>query len=154
MMKGRAEAARLARAFSDRNNNQPPQPGIYPDYEAPVVVVGEDGQREMRNMRWGMPTSKQVLFKAATDRADKLRAKGTEFDFNGQPLPGAVHLLRRAGPGPRENPEQHLVRVRRRAAAGVLRRHLDAACLRADEEQGLGGDPRPRDSSPPSPPSR
>jgi putative SOS response-associated peptidase YedK len=32
-------------------------------------------------MRWGMPTSKQALFKAATGRADKLRAKGTEFDF-------------------------------------------------------------------------
>ena len=32
-------------------------------------------------MRWGMPTSKQALFKAATERADKLRAKGTEFDF-------------------------------------------------------------------------
>jgi putative SOS response-associated peptidase YedK len=80
MMKSRAEAAALARAF-DQNNNQPPHSGIYPDTEAPVVVVGEDGQRQMRNMRWGMPSSKQALFKAATQRADKLRAKGTEFDF-------------------------------------------------------------------------
>ena len=36
----------------------------------------------MRDLRWGMPTSKKVLLDAATKRADKLRAKGTEFDFN------------------------------------------------------------------------
>lgn len=82
MMKSRAEAARIARAMSDRNNNQPPQPGIYPDGEAPVIVVGETGEREMRNMRWGMPSSKKALMEAATNRATKLRAKGTEFDFD------------------------------------------------------------------------
>src|ERR1700761_6856585 len=80
-MKSRAEAAKLAKAFRDRNNNQPPSPGIYPDYLAPVVVAGEDGQREMRDMRWGMPTSKQALFEAAKKRADGLAKKGTEFDF-------------------------------------------------------------------------
>lgn len=82
MMETRAEAARIARAIVDRNNNQPSQPGIYPDYEAPVIVVGDDGQREMRNMRWGMPSSKKALFDAATKRADTLRKKGTEFDFD------------------------------------------------------------------------
>lgn len=81
MMEARAEAARVARALIDRNNNQPPQPGIYPDYEAPVIIVGEDGQREMRNMRWGMPSSKRALLDAANKRADALRKKGTEFDF-------------------------------------------------------------------------
>jgi hypothetical protein len=81
IMEARAEVARLARAMHDRNDNQPPMPGVYPDYPAPVIVTTEDGSREMRNMRWGMPTSKQALFKAATERADKLRAKGTEFDF-------------------------------------------------------------------------
>jgi len=81
-MEARAEIARLAKAMTDRNNNNPPLPGVYPDYEAPVVVVGAYGSREMRNMRWGMPTSKQAIFKAATERADKLRTKGTEFDFN------------------------------------------------------------------------
>jgi putative SOS response-associated peptidase YedK len=82
MMKARAEVARIARAMTDRNNNQPPQPGIYPDGEAPVVVVGADGHREMRNMRWGMPSSKKALMEAASNRGDKLRAKGTEFDFD------------------------------------------------------------------------
>jgi putative SOS response-associated peptidase YedK len=81
MMRSRAEVAATARAMRDRNNNQPPMPGVYPDYPAPVVGVGEDGQREMRDMRWGMPTSKKALLEAATKRADKLRAKGTEFDF-------------------------------------------------------------------------
>lgn len=81
MMKTRAEAARVARTMTDRNNNQPPQPGIYPDYPAPVVVTGEDGRREMRDMRWGMPSSKRALLDAANKRADGLRKKGTEFDF-------------------------------------------------------------------------
>ena len=82
MMKGRAEIAALARAFSDFNHNQPPMSGIYPDYEAPVVMVGEDGQRLTRDMRWGMPSSKRAQMEAATKRADALRKKGTEFDFN------------------------------------------------------------------------
>ncbi|WP_296595515.1 SOS response-associated peptidase [Phenylobacterium sp.] len=82
MMRTRAEVAAVARAMTDRNNNQPPQTGIYPDYSAPVVINGADGAREMRNLRWGMPTSSQALYEAATRRADKLRAKGKPIDFN------------------------------------------------------------------------
>jgi putative SOS response-associated peptidase YedK len=82
MMKSRAEAAALARAFSDLNNNQPPMSGIFPDYAAPIVAKGEDGTRVMRDVRWGLPSSSQALFMAAKKRADKLRAKGSEFDFN------------------------------------------------------------------------
>ncbi|QUD86969.1 SOS response-associated peptidase family protein [Phenylobacterium montanum] len=81
IMRARAEAAALARAMTDRNNNQPPIPGVYPDYLAPVILKAEDGSREMRDLRWGMPSSKQALFKAASDRADKLRVKGKEVDF-------------------------------------------------------------------------
>ncbi|MCR5879537.1 SOS response-associated peptidase [Phenylobacterium sp. J367] len=82
MTKGRAAIAALARAMTDRNHNQPPMPGIFPDYPAPVVVRGEDGLREMRDMRWGMPSSKKALLDAATRRADRLRAKNQAFDFN------------------------------------------------------------------------
>ncbi|HWU80378.1 MAG TPA: SOS response-associated peptidase family protein [Caulobacter sp.] len=82
LMKARAEVAALARAMSDLNNNQPPMPGVYPDYAAPIITHAEDGSRVMRDVRWGMPSSKQAIFKAATERADKLRAKGKEFDFN------------------------------------------------------------------------
>jgi putative SOS response-associated peptidase YedK len=81
IMEARAEAARLARAMTDRNNNQPPMPGVYPDYPAPVVLRAEDGSREMRDARWGMPSPRKVLLDAATRRADKLRAKGKTVDF-------------------------------------------------------------------------
>jgi putative SOS response-associated peptidase YedK len=81
MTKSRTAVLEIARAMFDRNHNAPPLRGIYPDYEAPVVIMGENGQREMRDMRWGMPSSKKALFDAATKRADKLREKGTEFDF-------------------------------------------------------------------------
>lgn len=82
MMKSRAAVAALARAMNDRNHNNPPMPGIFPDYAAPVVINGPEGAREMRDMRWGMPSSQKAQFDAAKKRADKLRAKGTEFDFN------------------------------------------------------------------------
>jgi putative SOS response-associated peptidase YedK len=76
----RSEVVAAVRAMYDRNNNQPPMPGIWPDYSAPVVVKG-DGGREVRDMRWGMPSSKKALLEAAQKRASKLEAKGTEFDF-------------------------------------------------------------------------
>lgn len=82
MMKARAEVAALVRALTDRNNNQPPTPGVFPDYAAPVVVRDETGARELRDMRWGMPSSKKALMDAASKRADKLRAKGGTVDFN------------------------------------------------------------------------
>ncbi|PZQ63473.1 MAG: DUF159 family protein [Phenylobacterium zucineum] len=81
MMRTRAEVAAITRAI-DRNNNQPPMSGIFPDYSAPVVLNGGDGQREMRDLRWGMPSSKQALFQAAKKRADSLTKKGKTFDFN------------------------------------------------------------------------
>lgn len=80
MMKGRAEIARLFGAV-DRNDNQPPMSGVFPDYAAPIVRVGEDGGREMVDVRWGMPSSKKALLDAATRRADKLRAQGKDVDF-------------------------------------------------------------------------
>lgn len=86
MMKARAEAAAIVRTLNDRNNNQPPQPEIYPNYAAPIVTRLTDGGREMRDALWGMPSSKKALFDAASKRADKLRAKGQPVDFD--------HLLR------------------------------------------------------------
>lgn len=82
MMKSRAAVAALVRAMVDRNNNQPPMAGVYPDYAAPVVLRDETGAREMRDLRWGMPSSKKALLDAATKRADKLRAKGQAVDFD------------------------------------------------------------------------
>ncbi|MBV8685026.1 MAG: SOS response-associated peptidase family protein [Caulobacteraceae bacterium] len=81
MNRGRAEITEFVRATSDRNHNQPPLPGVYPDYAAPVVLNGEDGARTMRDMRWGMPSPKNVVLDAAKKRANKLRAKGGAVDF-------------------------------------------------------------------------
>jgi putative SOS response-associated peptidase YedK len=80
-MEMRAEIARIARVMRDRNNNQPPMPGVYPDYPAPIIIRMPDGSREMVNARWGMPSSKKALLDAATKRADGLRKKEQEFDF-------------------------------------------------------------------------
>jgi putative SOS response-associated peptidase YedK len=81
MTRARAEAAALARAMSDRNNNQPPLSGVFPDYAAPIVRRGADGAREMVDVRWGLPSSAKALLDAASRRADKLRAKGQAVDF-------------------------------------------------------------------------
>jgi len=81
MMRTRAEVAAVVRAI-DRNNNQPPMPGVYPDYAAPVVMRAANGAREMRDMRWGMPTPQNVLYEAASTRAKKLRGRGQDVDFN------------------------------------------------------------------------
>lgn len=72
---------RLFAIDRDLTGNLPPQPGIYPDYAAPVVHVRE-GERTLSMMRWGMPSSQKALFDATAKRADKLRAKGKPVDFD------------------------------------------------------------------------
>lgn len=38
------------------------QPGdVYPDYPAPIVRLGEDGERELVRARWGMPSPQFAL---------------------------------------------------------------------------------------------
>lgn len=80
MTKGQAAIIAITRAMHDRTGNMPPLPGIFPDYQAPIVRNTADG-RELALARWGMPSSKKALLDAATKRADKLRAKGGEVDF-------------------------------------------------------------------------
>lgn len=60
--------------------NLPPQPGIFPDYHAPIIR-NEDGDARLALTRWGMPGHAGLLKKAAGERAEKLRAKNKEFDF-------------------------------------------------------------------------
>ena len=70
----------LANAMRSNVGNLAPG-DVYPDYPAPIVRSGLDGERELALARWGMPSSKKALFDAATKRADKLRAKGKDVDF-------------------------------------------------------------------------
>jgi hypothetical protein len=50
--------------------------------EWPPIVRNNEDRRELAMVRWGMPSSSKALFDAASKRADKLRAKAKEFDFN------------------------------------------------------------------------
>ena len=55
-MKSNQEAMRsLVRYISDFTGNMPPLPGIFPDYQAPIVR-NNDGTRELAMARWGMPS--------------------------------------------------------------------------------------------------
>lgn len=47
-----AELFRIVRRYEA---NLPPMPGVFPDYPAPVIRHGGDGERELVMMRWGMP---------------------------------------------------------------------------------------------------
>lgn len=40
--------------------NLPPQTGIFPDFPAPIVRTGTDGERELALARWGMPSPPSV----------------------------------------------------------------------------------------------
>jgi putative SOS response-associated peptidase YedK len=50
----------------DNIGNMPPQPGIYPDYFAPIVRNAAAG-RELTMARWGMPTPPKFLEGKKTD---------------------------------------------------------------------------------------
>ncbi|MEL7113011.1 MAG: SOS response-associated peptidase [Pseudomonadota bacterium] len=71
---------RLFKVKRSKIGNQPPLPAIFPRYDAPVVRLGEDGERELVTMHWGflMPqvskkTGKPILLKAINNaRDDKL----------------------------------------------------------------------------------
>lgn len=80
LRKGPASILDLARAMRGDVGNLEPR-DLYPDYPAPIVRTGADGERELVLARWGLPSSKKALLDAATKRAEKLRAKGKEVDF-------------------------------------------------------------------------
>jgi putative SOS response-associated peptidase YedK len=80
LTKGQAAIIAITRALKDSTGNLPSLPGIFPDYKAPVVA-NKNGIRELCMMRWGMPSSQKAILDDATKRADKLRAKGKDFDF-------------------------------------------------------------------------
>jgi len=71
----------LTRALRNLTGNLPPQPGVFPDYPAPIVRNAQDAVRELTMARWGMPSSQFVLIESAKKRAAKLEAKGQPVDF-------------------------------------------------------------------------
>jgi len=78
---GPGEMLDLFRAMSSEVGNLAPG-DVYPDYAAPIVRQNAGGDRVLALARWGMPSSKKMLFDKASVRADKMRAKGKEVDFD------------------------------------------------------------------------
>lgn len=75
------DAIRRLFAFDkDSTGNLPAMPGIFPDYPAPIIRNTTNGS-ELALARWGMPSSQLALMQATKKRADKLQAKGKQFDF-------------------------------------------------------------------------
>lgn len=70
----------LSNALRNLAGNLPAQPGVFPDYPAPIVRNTPDG-RELAMARWGMPSSQFALMESAKKRAAKLEAKGNPVDF-------------------------------------------------------------------------
>ena len=66
LTKGQAAILAMARAMVDRTGNMPPLPGIYPDYQAPIIRKGDEG-RELVYARWGMPSPAFALKGRRTD---------------------------------------------------------------------------------------
>lgn len=65
--KGQQAIREFTRAMRDRTGNLPPLPGVFPDMMAPVVRAGEDGERELLMMRWGMPCPPQYGSRPVTN---------------------------------------------------------------------------------------
>ncbi len=80
MTKNQAAIRNLFKVDRDVTGNLPSMPGIFPDKMAPIIRNAVDG-RELAVLRWGMPSSSQAIFKKATTRAEKLAAKGKQYDF-------------------------------------------------------------------------
>ncbi|MBB3371985.1 putative SOS response-associated peptidase YedK [Rhizobium sp. BK077] len=70
----------ITRAMIDSTGNMEPITEFWPDYRAPIVRNTPAG-RELSYVRWGLPSSSQAIYQAATKRADGLRKKGKEVDF-------------------------------------------------------------------------
>jgi putative SOS response-associated peptidase YedK len=80
--KGPAAILDLARAMENQAGNLEGG-SVYPDYAAPIVRRDPGtGTRVLATARWGMPSSRRAILDAATKRADKLRAKGKDVDFD------------------------------------------------------------------------
>jgi putative SOS response-associated peptidase YedK len=81
--------------------NGPPQTGVYPGMVAPILRRGEGASLKLDRVWWGMPSPRNVIWKRAKQRADRLiekhhqRMTPDEFEElqQAEPDPG-VHNVR------------------------------------------------------------
>lgn len=71
----------IAAAMNRTVGNLAPLPGIFPDYNAPILRGHPDGL-ELTMARWGMPSSRKAILDNATARAAKERARGRNVDLD------------------------------------------------------------------------
>lgn len=76
---GPGDILAMTRALRNNAGNLEPR-DIYPDYEAPIVRLDANGNRELAKARWGLPSPRNVQIEKAGKRADKRRAKGEKID--------------------------------------------------------------------------
>jgi putative SOS response-associated peptidase YedK len=81
MMSNQESIRAITRAMIDATGNLAPMEEIWPDRLGPVVRNTPAG-RELANVRWGLPSSSQALYQAASKRADGSRKKGKPVDFD------------------------------------------------------------------------
>lgn len=53
-----------------------------PDQMGPIIRNTADGKKQLVHARWGLPSPRFVLEKAAQAKAEKMRAKDAEVDFD------------------------------------------------------------------------
>ena len=126
-----------------RRANLPLFPGMFPDYSAPIARNAPDGVRELSTARWGMPSPVFALKAATPTRA--LRTSATSARrIGGDGSASKADALFRLRRFPRTRScrtaaPARLVRIRRKPAACVLRRHLDALEIRSEGQRGRDG---------------
>jgi putative SOS response-associated peptidase YedK len=67
MTASRGAVRQFARAMTNRTDNQPPLPSIFPDQLAPVVQTDREGRRIVDAMRWGFPPPPGIGSRPATN---------------------------------------------------------------------------------------
>ena len=81
LRKGPAAIRDLFDTIRDDVGNLEPA-DVYPDYAAPIVRHDDGDGLLLTRARWGLTSSRKAILDAATKRADKLRAKGKDVDFD------------------------------------------------------------------------
>lgn len=157
--KGQTAIVELTRALRDKTGNLPPYPGVFPDFEAPIVRTAPDGVRELTRARWGMPTPTNFRMDAVRKKAAKLGAKGETYDSRKcsargairrhqhsqrrqqaldpldsrrASLRGSIHLVQRVRQGCWR---RRVVRLRSQSATCGVRWHLDQLDVRPKGER-------------------
>jgi putative SOS response-associated peptidase YedK len=88
---------RLFGVTADSAGNLSSMPGVFPDYEAPVVRA-QNGQRELIKMRWGMPPLLRTGGPSVTNIRNTSLPHWRGWPQPESPLPGSRHQLCRVRP--------------------------------------------------------